>query len=365
MADFSPEEVAKFIADQEKYDRASQIYYPIAIWLESIIYGFYACLFIATCRIMLKRRRIENFASGVFLVCNTSIFILATIHNATSLYRLVRAYALVIVPPHPYMYFNEFNRWDNFSHLVILALCTWIGDGLVIYRCFLIWRRNLWVIVLPVVFLLVSMATTFVNWRWFKHPQDFKMNEIIPIFNLTFPLNMAQNVLTTGLIAYKIYMQHRASRASGLQLSSAVNLVTIVRIIVESAMVYTIVTAIIIILFFVHHPAVVVPQYALPPSIGIVFALIAIRTHVARTGFEIRGAGHPSDSFYQTWIPEDHEASAHRQLNIPFKVTTVTVRDDIDVMTPTSKLETEFQSGPSTDSDRTASERTIAAEMKV
>ncbi|KAF6764257.1 hypothetical protein DFP72DRAFT_871312 [Ephemerocybe angulata] len=334
MADFSPEE--------EKYDRASQIYYPIAIWLEV---RFYACLFIATCRIMLKRRRIENFASGVFLVCNTSIFILATIHNATSLYRLVRAYALVIVPPHPYMYFNEFNRWDNFSHLVILALCTWIGDGLVIYRCFLIWRRNLWVIVLPVVFLLVSMATTFVNWRWFKHPQDFKMNEIIPIFNLTFPLNMAQNVLTTGLIAYKIYMQHRASRASGLQLSSAVNLVTIVRIIVESAMVYTIVTAIIIILFFVHHPAVVVPQYALPPSIGesfhdrlevLSFALIAIRTHVARTGFEIR----------------DHEASAHRQLNIPFKVTTVTVRDDIDVMTPTSKLENEFQSGPSTDSER-------------
>jgi hypothetical protein len=94
------------------------------------------------------------------------------------------------------------------------------------------------------------------------------MVKLQPVFNMVFPLNLAQNVLTTGLIAYKIFMQHRQTRASGLQLSAAVNLVMVVRIIVESAAIYTFTLVIIIILFFLNHPAAVIPQHSLPPAIG-------------------------------------------------------------------------------------------------
>ena len=37
-----------------------------------------------------------------------------------------------MTPPGPVYYYFEFTRWDNFSHLVILAVVTWIGDGLVV-----------------------------------------------------------------------------------------------------------------------------------------------------------------------------------------------------------------------------------------
>jgi hypothetical protein len=50
----------------------------------------------------------------------------------TSLYRLTRGYVDVVTPPGPVYYYFEFTRWDNFSHLVILAIVTWIGDGLVV-----------------------------------------------------------------------------------------------------------------------------------------------------------------------------------------------------------------------------------------
>ena len=172
----------------DEYSRLSQLYFPVAIWTEvsfnsslfqararltlfllrpfsmvgftttrhnrcvsdALSTGVYACLFIATTRIMLKKQAAESFASRVFLVAGSINFALGTLHIckwadfyygdwkaqallvAFALYRLVRAYALLIVPPHPILYLFDFNRWDNFSHLVILALMTWIADGLVV-----------------------------------------------------------------------------------------------------------------------------------------------------------------------------------------------------------------------------------------
>lgn len=114
-------------------------------------------------------------------------------------------------------------------------------------------------------------GTTIVNWIWFRNPFAFKPGQITPFFYLTFPLNLAQNVLTTGLISWKIYRQHRETVNSGLQISAGLNLVGVIRIIVESAMVYTVETALIIILFFLNHPSVVIVQGALCPSTGELF----------------------------------------------------------------------------------------------
>lgn len=191
--EYTPEEIAKIFADQEKYNNASQLYYPIAIWLEvrslllslravterrniirrvsfmvspslrhctaadgltSIKLGLYTMLFVAKCRIMLKKRAVETFASRVFLFSGILIYLLTTIQvgelllcnafyrsltlvhlfKVCACYRLVRGYALLVTPPKGYAYFIEYTRWDNFSHLVILALVTWIGDALVVSR---------------------------------------------------------------------------------------------------------------------------------------------------------------------------------------------------------------------------------------
>lgn len=312
------------------YDTMSEIYYPIAIWLEAIFYGLYTMLFFATCRIMIKRRATEVFSSRVFLFSGIVIYLLATLHVVFAVYRLVRGYALHITGNKGFLYFNEHVRWENFSHLVISALVTWIGDALVIYRCFLVWRRNFWVIAVPALLLVLSMAATFVNWRWFQDPTSIPWTTVQPLFDMLFPLNLAQNVLTTGLISYMIWSQHRTTKASGLQLSSSFNLITIFRIVVESAMIYTVVIIIIIILFRLNHPAALIFQYIQTPVIGMVFSLIAIRTHVARADSVTRG-GVSSGGMYPTWLSDNGESNpgAQRRLNMPITVTTVTEQHDM------------------------------------
>lgn len=86
--------------------------------------------------------------------------------------------------------------------------------------------------------------------------------------NVVFPINLIQNIMTTGLIAYKIWAQYRESRASGLMMSSSLSLLSVVRIIVESALIYTVEMLALIILYYKAHAGIVVVQYILPPSIG-------------------------------------------------------------------------------------------------
>lgn len=47
---------------------------------------------------------------------------------------MVRAYALFIgTPPNlPVIYTQDYVKWDNYAHLVIMALLTWMGDILVV-----------------------------------------------------------------------------------------------------------------------------------------------------------------------------------------------------------------------------------------
>ncbi|TEB38131.1 hypothetical protein FA13DRAFT_1725768 [Coprinellus micaceus] len=174
----------------------------------------------------------------------------------------------------PLSYYHVTYAWDNYTHTVMNAIMTWIADALVIYRCYIIWGSSPYqrhVIILPVLLLLAAMGVNTALMVWFGHPFS-SYEEIKVVLNLNYPLFFAQNVTTTGLIA---------SKAAGILTGhigaqNRTSLLTIARIIVESAALYT------------FEIALLDPQYivrsAIIPTIGIVFVLIAIRVHAAREG---------------------------------------------------------------------------------
>lgn len=71
---------------------------------------------------------------------------------------------------------------------------------------------------------------------------------------MTYPLAFSQNVLTTGLIVYRLVIQHRQSSGVGLAHSlDRMGLLDIARIIVESAALYTLEFLILIVLFIMKN----------------------------------------------------------------------------------------------------------------
>lgn len=84
---------------------------------------------------------------------------------------------------------------------------------------------------------------------------------LITWVNVLYLANLAQNILTTGLIVFKILHQHHISSAAGIRSAdSRLRLTHVVRILIESALVYTIQLLILIILCLRRHNAQVVPK---------------------------------------------------------------------------------------------------------
>jgi hypothetical protein len=109
-------------------------------------------------------------------------------------------------------------------------------------------------------------------------------NNISLVVHLSYPINLAQNVLTTSLIIWKILKQFRLSSSTGLVNMNRISLITVMRIMVESALIYTVDLIVLIILYFMNSPVQYVFQAAIMPSIG-EEALILVSVHSRSPSF--------------------------------------------------------------------------------
>jgi hypothetical protein len=86
--------------------------------------------------------------------------------------------------------------------------------------------------------------------------------------NTIYALAFVQNTWTTGLIAWRIWRQEKASAVIGLSSATSRSLIPIVRIVVESAAVYVLELIVLIILYALNHNAQFVLQEAVVPTVG-------------------------------------------------------------------------------------------------
>lgn len=103
---------------------------------------------------------------------------------------------------------------------------------------------------------------------WMTRPYILTLEQARPLGEMIYPIDVAQACLTTGLITFKIWRQHLKSRAAGLGAQSGVGLRTIIRMIVESAMISTVQQVIMAALFYMDKPAVWIVHGTLVPSLG-------------------------------------------------------------------------------------------------
>ncbi|TEB23663.1 hypothetical protein FA13DRAFT_1739846 [Coprinellus micaceus] len=261
-------------------DRQEQMYNMIAFWLGGAIYGIYLVLFIAALFITNRKRGERNTVSRTFYVSMYIMFIVATAYSVINIYRFVQAYANREALVQPIYYFRNSPAWPNYCYIILVTSLVLFADALVIYRCFIIWECSYYIVAVPTLLLAASIGINAVVVMWFAKPTLMTFKQIMPFVNMIYPINLAQNILTTGLIAYKIWKQHVISRDSGLYSAANWNMLTVMRIMIESASIYTIQQIVLCVLSFLHHPAQVIIHATLIPSIGIVFALIAVRTHM-------------------------------------------------------------------------------------
>ncbi|KAH6874482.1 hypothetical protein BKA70DRAFT_1480189 [Coprinopsis sp. MPI-PUGE-AT-0042] len=245
----------------------------VSVWLEGLLYGVYLYLFIAAFLVLARRNPFRNFSSAVFVVGNVLMFVLISIFNATSICTPIIVFAYQTEIEGTRRIFNDLDLWVNSLQLVLGVMLFITGDILVIYRCFLIWGRCYWVILLPSVLSALAAATL---WFALRVSMPFVLIRNWTIITLPFILYFLQNILTTSLIVYKIYSHFRRSRDIGLVSLHAPRLLPIMRVIIES----------------------------------IVFVLMALRTHAVKEDSKQTPA---TPSLMPTWLGFDEPKSTDDQ----------------------------------------------------
>ncbi|KAH6880913.1 hypothetical protein BKA70DRAFT_1126195 [Coprinopsis sp. MPI-PUGE-AT-0042] len=255
------------------------------------------------------------------------LFALTTLCCSLHLYAFVKAYLRhdshsrqVSIP-----YFLDFGLPDSLPVMVTLNVLIWYGDALIIYKCYLIWHKSVRVIILPAFLLICGIAVNSTAMGFLKVLQANPSHPLRPVLYAVFPINLLLNCLTTGLIAYRICCQHLHAQKAGLTLfvgSPRHNLLTIARIIVESAFLYTGQLLILLVLWAIDHPGHIILYGTLTPTVGIVFFAIAIRTHLgddevslvgdplAESDIEMAPQGRGS----QSKMADESDASVHCSL---------------------------------------------------
>ncbi|KAF5326724.1 hypothetical protein D9619_004066 [Psilocybe cf. subviscida] len=282
--------------------------------LETGLFSIYTCLFIAALPVLTSARRLKDARSAksawMFLVFSILMYIVEVAHIIFAGVRFYRSTFRQFDAKDRISYLQNRHNWEFAGLIILVYIQTWLGDALVIYRCYFVWDNNMWLISIPVCLLL---GTIGIN-TYIISQIPFYNTVPISLVRSIYPLAFSQNFMTTSLIILKFVLQHRESKKAGVvMLGSKLGLIHVVRILIESAAIYTIQLLVLNILFSLSHNFQYVIQPAIVPSIGITFVLLALRIEASRhEGVTTKSDLGIRSSMIPRWIREaDRETGPH------------------------------------------------------
>ncbi|TFY65914.1 hypothetical protein EVG20_g5181 [Dentipellis fragilis] len=279
------------------------------LWAETIFYGLYVAIFIQSIILLVTRRR-----NKYFLLTSIAMFILCTIHLVIDFLKVILAPAVVS---------NSIctgvaclacggNTQERLDQVLIQNLLAPIGasivtvvqflaQGLLIYRCIVIWKDRQWVALFPSVFLIASTGICFV--KIYAEAEIYRIRRSSPLSLPTPPLRwthlnnlvivlesarvalvLMTNLTTTTFISLRIWQISRELEAIVGKRAGARYYYSIA-IVLESGAIYCIPLIIDVIVSFAKPALSSLPNGISSQFMGIAPTLIIVRVGM---GKEIR-----------------------------------------------------------------------------
>ncbi|GLB41341.1 hypothetical protein LshimejAT787_0905560 [Lyophyllum shimeji] len=211
------------------------------ILVATLAYGALLMLYTQLTQVLLSRPKRGGVYWGV-VVYSTLLFCLATIAiGGLMKYAGVSFIDNRLYPPGPVAYYDT--HLTNHIHVmsqVCVTLVPWIGDVLMLYRLFVVWNSNWFIVVLPSLLYVSRVAMSIPLLISQTRPKDTWWAIKLPIYSQTFyVLCLSLNLFVTTAICLRIYtMRQRMETTLGrLHASFYTGFVTML---VESGAVFTI-----------------------------------------------------------------------------------------------------------------------------
>jgi len=240
---------------------------------EAIFYGIYLILFAIAITVLLRRDPSSRDTSRWPMILITCfMFSLCTTHFGLNFNNV---YNGLMVHPRPHI--------SDETHLLagadmLFSITDWCSQLILIYRCYLVWGRNIWVTIFPILMSLATVAcgVGLIGLVLTINPTaPTAPAAIVPVGTAGFSLSLCLNFIVSALIAGRIWSISRQNRLHGISHSdSAIS--RAIGIVVESGLLFLSAQFVFVVLFAIAHPALAVVEpmatqiYGISPTLVIV-----------------------------------------------------------------------------------------------
>ncbi|KAG0709468.1 hypothetical protein DFH29DRAFT_888715 [Suillus ampliporus] len=249
----------------------------ISTVLEGILYGFSVLMFIGTMWALSYKRAIRDINRPIAVVA-ILLLILSTVHLVVDIIRIEDGLVKYgdTFPGGPTSFFQEISQWTFVTKNEIYFLHTLLGDGVVIYRCHVVWK-SVWVIVLPSILWCGAAVTGFIAPYYASQATGGKSiytDETGQWVTAFFVFTISTNLISSGLLAYRIWaIECETSKIRATKGTTTY----IVRVLVDAALMYSAALFSTLILFARSNNGQYVMLDMIVPIISIAFYMVLIR----------------------------------------------------------------------------------------
>ncbi|KAF8895488.1 hypothetical protein BD779DRAFT_1499810 [Infundibulicybe gibba] len=209
----------------------------VALWVQTLLYGLYIVLF-SVCMYIFYTRKTRGHR--VLFLAAIAMFTLSTAHVIVDL--IIGIFDLLFAIRMSGM----INPALSITNPVVYITNNIIADGLLIYRCYVVWGYSRTIVLVPI---LTLMATTALGYSFGSGEIPFSFGfagtNRLPSYMAFFCLSLATNVIVTALTAGRIWFISRQTR-DGSGKHAIKHYHTAIAIVLESGAIYSIIGFVII-----------------------------------------------------------------------------------------------------------------------
>ncbi|RDX45775.1 hypothetical protein OH76DRAFT_932891 [Lentinus brumalis] len=251
--------------------------------LQAILYGFSLFMFILTFRTVFRNNRRRRVNYGM-LAATCALLLLSSAEMAINIVRLYQGFISkgLALSGGSEDYFSSATDATFLVKSCLYNAQTVILDAVVIYRAYVVWQSLLAILVPVICWCGLVAASVGLNVAFSETLTDVQARDIFGKvagrwITATYSLTLVTNILTTVILALKIW---QVARRSARYLSGS-SLTSILRVIVESGAIYSVTVAAALVAFLIKSNFVYVILDLISPVICIVFSMIIVRVSSA------------------------------------------------------------------------------------
>ncbi|OAX35329.1 hypothetical protein K503DRAFT_374291 [Rhizopogon vinicolor AM-OR11-026] len=258
--------------------------------LEGILYGFSILMFVGTMWTLTHKNRTQAVNRPIATVA-ILLLLLSTAHMIVDIVRIEEG---LVKYRHtfkggPPAFFADVAQVTFVTKNAIYIMQTLLGDGVVIYRCYVVWQSML-IIILPSILWCITGFTAVYS---ISQATSNAGNIFAPAtgqwIQAFFASTLSTNLLSSGLLAYRIWMIECSISTSRTRSGSTM---PVLRVLVDAALLYSVTLLPALVCFICSNNGQFVMIDLLIPIISIAFYMVLIRIAIRRPqSYLFRGGG--------------------------------------------------------------------------